>query len=178
MHSDQPEAGADLPHEQPPNRVEILFAAQGCWQPMSEHVNHTITVAEFGILAAQAAGIEEIVEVFREDAEDPLANHLVLIEHLAAEFSLLHVSRRHAKIAVTVEFNGRDIKREYRSNATVERVIRWAISPDEFDLVGDPSDFQMKHENEVLPPDMHVGQVPHPHHAVKLSLVLKVKPQG
>ena len=159
-------------------QIEILFAVQGHRQHFGQPVDRAITVGEFGVIAARAGGIEEVVEVFLEDAEEPLDGSLVLIEQLTVEFSPVHVARRHAKIAVTVEFNVRDVKRDFRPNVTVERVIKWAISPEGFDLEGDASDFQLKHGDEVLPPDTHLGQIHHPHHALKFDLVFKVKPQG
>lgn len=102
----------------------------------------------------------------------------MLIEQLSVEFAPLHVARHRARIAVTVEYNGRDIEREFRPSATVERVIKWAIGPEGFSLEGDPSDFQLKLGDEILSPGTHLGQLPHPHDAVKLDLVFKIKPQG
>lgn len=158
--------------------IEILFAVQGHRQHFGKHVDRRITVAEFSEIAARAGGIEETVEVFLEDADDPLASELILVEQLRIEFAPLHVARHRAKIAVKVEYNLRHVEREFRPNATVERITRWAIGPDGFNLEGDPSDYQLKYDGEVLPPDMHLGQVPHPHHEVTLDLVFKVKPQG
>lgn len=159
-------------------RVEVLFTAQGHREPFGEHVHPSITVGEFALIAARVHGIEEAVEVFLENAEEPLEATAVLIEQVTIESPPVHVARRHAKIAVTVEYNARDIERHFRPNVTVERIIRWAISPEGFNLEGDPSDFQLKLGEEVLAPDTHLGQIPHPHHAVKLDLVFKVKPQG
>jgi hypothetical protein len=159
-------------------RAEILFSVQGHRQPFAEQVDRRITVAAFGVMAAEVGAIEEVVEVFLEDADEPLEGALVLIERLSVAFTPLHVARHHAKIAVTVEFNARDIKREFRPNATVDRVIKWATGPDGFNLEGDPSDFQLKLGDEVLAPDTHLGQIPHPHHAEKFDLVFKIKPQG
>jgi hypothetical protein len=158
--------------------IEIFFVVQGQRQPFAEHVHSTITVAEFTAIAAPKGNFSDVVSVFVEDVDEPLGEGLALVEHLSREFSLLHVAHRHAKIAVTVEFNMRKITREFRPNATAERVVRWVISPEGFDLTGPPSDFQLKHDGEVLPPDTHIGQIPHPHHAMTLALVFKVKPQG
>jgi hypothetical protein len=158
--------------------TEILFAVQGQRDPMAHSAHPAMTVAEFAEIAARAGGIEETVEVFIEDADEPLAGELILIEHLSLEFSPLHVARHRAKIAVTIEYNMQHVEREFRPNATIERITRWAIGPEGLKLEGDPSDYQLKHDGEVVPPDMHLGQVPHPDHKVKLDLVFKIKPQG
>jgi hypothetical protein len=162
----------------PVERIEILFTVQGHREPFGEHIDRGMTVGEFGALVARSRGIEESVEVFIEDADEPLETSMVLVDVVAIEGPPVHVARRHAKIAVTVEYNARDIEREFRPNVTVERIIVWAIGPDGFNLEGDPSDFQLKYEDEVLAPDTHLGQIPHPHDAVKLDLVFEVKPQG
>jgi hypothetical protein len=158
--------------------TEILFTVQGRREPLGERVHPRITVVEFAAIAAKAGGIEETVEVFVEDAEDPLGGELILVEQLSVDFAPLHIARPNSKIAVTVEYNARDIEREYRSSATIDKITRWAIGPEGFGLEGDPSDYQLKHDGEVLPPETHIGQVDHPHHRVKLDLVFKVKPQG
>jgi hypothetical protein len=158
--------------------TEILYVVQGQREPKAAGAHPAMTVAEFAVIAARAGGIEETIEVFLEDADEPLAGELILVEQLSLEFAPLHVARHRAKIAVTVEYNLRHVEREFRPNATIERITRWAIGPDGLQLEGDPSDYQMKHDGEVLPPETHLGQVPHPHHKVKLDLVFKTKPQG
>ena len=159
-------------------RIEILFAVQGCGQPMSQMVDSRMTVAEFGAVAARAALVEDEVEVFLEDDDEPLVGGLVLVEHLAAKFAPLHVARRGATIMVTIEYNGRTIEHAFRPNATVEKVIIWTIGPEGFGLEGGVGDYQLKLGGNVLSPGSHLGQVPHPHHKVKLDLVFKIKPQG
>jgi hypothetical protein len=55
-------------------------------------------------------------------------------------------------------------------------VTKWAVgklAPTE-----DPSDFQLKHDGKVLPPDTHLGQATHGEKSIVLDLVFKVKPQG
>jgi hypothetical protein len=158
--------------------TEILFIVQGHAEPRAHSAHPTMTVAEIAEIVARADGIEETVEVFIEDAEEPLAGELILIEHLSVEFSPLHVARHRARIAVTIEYNLQQVEREFRPNATIERITRWAIGPEGLKLEGAPSDYQLKHDGVVLPPDMHLGQIPHPHHKVKLDLVFKIKPQG
>ena len=139
--------------------TEILFTAQGRREPLCEKIHPGITIEEFGVLAATAGGIEETVEVFLEDVDEPLGGKLILIEQLSVDFAPLHVARHHAKIVVTVEYNMREIERDFRPNATIERITRWAIGPEGFKLEGDPSDYQMKHDGDVLPPATHIGQL-------------------
>jgi hypothetical protein len=97
---------------------------------------------------------------------------------LAAKFAPLHVARRGATIAVTIEYNGRTITHTFRPSTTIEKIIRWAIGPDGFALEGGADDYQLKLDGNVLSPGTHLGQVPHPHHKAKLDLVFKIKPQG
>lgn len=157
--------------------VEIFFAVEGKREPLSVLVSQQVTVAEFALIAAQKSGVEGLVEVFRENAENPLDHPAILLERLDVEFSLLHVCRP-GKIATTVEYNGRSLEQAFRPSATIERIIEWAIGSDGFKLDGKPSDFQIKHNDIVLSPDTHLGQIVHGEKAVKLDLVFKVKPQG
>ena len=158
-------------------QVEIFFAVEGTREPLSVSVSRQATVAEFALIAAQKSGVEGVVEVFRENAEDPLDHSAILFERLDIEFALLHVSRP-GKIATTVEYNGRSVERHFRPSATIERVIEWAIGSHGFKLDGKSSDFQIKLNGIVLSPDTHLGQIAHREKAVKLDLVFKVKPQG
>ncbi len=171
--TDLPISGSDMA-----GLAEVIIVVQGQRDPRAHHVHKATTVSEFARVIAQAIEIDEALEIFPEDAEVPLAGDLILIEQVSVEIGPLHVARHGAKIAVKVEYNMREIERHFRPNATIERITRWAIGGDGFKLEGDPSDYQLKHVGEVLPPDTHLGQVPHPHDGVKLSLVFKVKPQG
>jgi hypothetical protein len=132
-------------------------------------------VKEFVEIAVTKTGIEGLIEVYVEDAEEPLDHDWGLIEHLAVEFGPLHVARP-GKIATTVRYQGRHIQYPFRPSATVAKVTRWAVgklAPTE-----DPVDFQLKHDGQVLPPDSHLGQVAHGEKSLFLDLVFKVKPQG
>jgi hypothetical protein len=157
--------------------IEILFTVEGRAKPFSANAGPTMTVLEFGRLAAKAGQIDEAVEVFLEDAETALAGELVLIEHLAEKFAPIHVASP-GKIKTTVEYNNRRIEHDFRANSTIARVLEWAVGKNGFDLDKPAADFQLKHKGEVLSLDDHLGQVAGGHKQVALHLVFKVKPQG
>jgi hypothetical protein len=157
--------------------VEVLFAVEGHRRHFSTKIGHRATVIEFAAVASKASGMHEPLEVFLEDSEQALAGDLVLLEQLAAEFAPLHVAQP-GEIEVTIDFNGRDARRKFRPSATMNKIITWAISPKALNLEGVASDYQLKFDGTVLPPDLHLGQVAHGEKAICLSLVFKVKPQG
>ncbi len=77
-----------------------------------------------------------------------------------------------------IAYNGRVVHERVSPSTTVRKLIAWAISPEALNLQGEASDFQLKHSGELLPLELHIGQLTHHHEAVRLTLVFKVKPQG
>lgn len=72
-------------------------------------------------------GIEGLLEVYVEDAEEPLGHDSVLlIEHLSVEFAPLHVAKP-GKIATTVRYQRRHVEHPFRPSATTAKVTRWAV---------------------------------------------------
>ena len=110
------------------------------------------TVMEFAKIAAEIGQINEAVEVFLEDAEDPLPGNLALLKHLSARFAPLHVARPHF-IKTTVEYNARKVDRLFRPSATIARIIEWSIGKDGLNLEGGAADYQLKYKGQVLSPD-------------------------
>jgi hypothetical protein len=157
-------------------RVAVVFAAEGQVEHHDAEISPTTTVKEFIDIAATKAGIEGLLEVYVEDAEEPLGHELILVEHLSFEFAPLHVAKP-GKIATMVRYQGgRHVEHPFRPAATIGRVTKWAVgklAPTE-----DPSDFQLKHDGKVLPPDSHLGQAAHGEKSIVLDLVFKLKPQG
>jgi hypothetical protein len=155
--------------------VAVVFAAEGQVGHHDAEIGPTTTVKEFIDIAVTKTGIEELLEVYLEDADEPLGHELILVEHLSVEFAPLHVAKP-GKIATTVRYQGRQVEHPFRPAATIAKVTKWAVgklAPTE-----DPSDFQLKHDGKVLPPDSHLGQAAHGEKSIVLDLVFKVKPQG
>jgi len=159
------------------DQIEVVFAVEGHMKHFAATIGPDVKVSEFAAIAAAAGQIEEMLEVFVENADAPLDGHLILIEHLSATFAPLHAARPGA-IKTTVEYNGRKVERAFRPNATIGRVIEWAIGKNGLDLEGGPADYQLKYRGEVLSPDQHLGQIAHGEKSVDLFLVFKIKPQG
>jgi len=157
-------------------RLAVVFAVEGQPGHHDVDVGSGTTVKEFIDIVVSKTGIEGLLEVYVEDAEEPLHHDLVLIEHLSIEFAPLHVAKL-GKIETTVRYQGsRHVEREFRPAATIDKVTKWAVK--QLAPTEDPSDFQLKHDGKVLPPDSHLGQAAHGQKAIVLDLVFKVKPQG
>lgn len=160
--------------DQPP---EILFAVEGERNPRNLSAPRDSTITEFVALVVRETGRGELVEVLVEDEDEPIAGERRIHELLEVGFKLIHVASK-GHIKVKVDYATRAVEREFKPSATMERIIKWAISPKELNLEGGPEDFQLKDGNEVLPADAHLGQVAKGHKHVTLTLVFKVKPQG
>ena len=154
----------------------VVFAAEGQVGHHDAEIGPATTVREFIDIAVSKTGIEGLLEVYVEDAEDPLDHELVLVEHLSIEFAPLHVAKP-GKIETTVRYQGsRHVDRAFRPAATIGKVTRWAVH--ELAPTEDPNDFQLKHDGKVLLPDSHLGQAADGKKSIVLDLVFKVKPQG
>lgn len=158
-------------------RLDVLFAAEGHPGHHSAEISRTTTVREFLDLAVTKTGIEGLLEVYSENAEEPLGHDLIVMEHLPIEFAPIHVAKP-GKIETTVRYQNRHVERAFRPAATIERVTEWAVGKHGLNLDGDPSDYQIKHDGVVLAPGSHLGQAAHGKKSVVLDLVFKIKPQG
>ena len=157
-------------------RLAVVFAVEGQPGHHDVDVGSGTTVKEFIDIVVSKTGIEGLHEVFVEDAQEPLHHDLVLIEHLSMEFAPLHVAKP-GKIETTVRYQGsRHVEHAFRPAATIAKVTRWAVK--ELAPTEDPSDFQLKHDGKMLPPDSHLGQAAHREKSIVLDLVFKIKPQG
>lgn len=155
---------------------EVLFTIEGVRKPLSLAVALATTVGQFLELVRQTHGRIDLIEILIEDEDAPLGVDEIIVARLTRDdFRLIHVATA-GEIEVTVVFNGHPKHHKFRPNATMERIVKWALKA--FELEGDPSDFQLKHGDEILPAGEHLGQVAHGKKEVKLSLVMKIKPQG
>lgn len=155
--------------------LDVIFAVEGHHAHHCAPVPPGTTVRAFTQIAITATGIDELVEVFVENGDDPLDPDLVIIEHLSVEFAPLHVGK-HGKVQVTVRYQNRPVEHAFRPAATIDRITTWAMQA--LGLHEDPVDFQLKHEGKVLAPDMHLGQVVKGTKTAAFDLVFKIKPQG
>jgi len=157
--------------------VDVVYAVEGQRKVLQTNLKHTATVREFAVVVATQYGLAGEIDVFVEDADGPLDQEQVLATCLTAKFKPLHVATR-GHIRVTVEYNGQKIEDSFRSGATVRAVISWAIGLRGFNLDGGPGDFQIKSGQEVVPADVHLGQLAHGSKELVLWLVFKIKQQG
>jgi hypothetical protein len=87
--------------EEVTERVAVVFAVEGQAGHHDAEIGPSVTVKEFIDIAVSRTGIEGLLEVYVEDAEEPLDHGLILIEHLSIEFARRHVAKT-GKIATTV----------------------------------------------------------------------------
>ncbi len=154
---------------------ELLFAVEGVRTPQSLVLEADLTVAGLLEHVRLATGRNDLVEVLIEDEEIALPHHEIVFERITIEeFRLIHVATG-GEITVSVAFNGSK-QRSFKPSATMAKVVRWAMH--EFSLQGDPSEFQLKFGETILAPGEHLGQVAHGAKELRLSLVMKIRPQG
>ena len=165
---------------------EVVYALEGHAKPFAIEVPVDASDAMVFNLIANKHGLgsdhrlfwEDDTEESRDDDEhDALVDVVGLVSRLRVDFRQIHVGRS-GKIAVSVRYNARTVERKFRPNATIRRVIRWAISKKGLDLIGQPAEFQIKHDGKVIPPQTHLGQLARCDDALAFVLVANIKPQG
>src|SRR3954468_24450401 len=87
-------------------RLDVLFAAEGHAGHHNAEIGRTTTVREFIDIAITKTGVEGLLEVYVENAEEPLGHDLILAEHLSIEFAPIHVAKP-GKIETTVRYQNR-----------------------------------------------------------------------
>jgi hypothetical protein len=101
------------------------------------------------------------VAVFVEDADEELDPTATLAVAGVADRAHLFRGRRR-RIKVAVSFNGESIDREFRPNATVGRVFRWATGPNGFDLSKEDAaehTLAISPGDTIPPRDAHLGSL-------------------
>ncbi|WP_395015323.1 hypothetical protein [Dongia sp.] len=158
-------------------KIDLLVVVEGEKQPRLVASRPEATVKEVLGLVAEGTGRADLVEVFLEDGDEPLIAERAIRDILKELDKLLHVATA-GLVKVTVEYAQKSVSRTFRPSATMERIIRWAIQPNELAVAAPVEDLQLKLGKDVVPADTHLGQVTHGHKAVTFQLVFKVKPQG
>ena len=154
---------------------ELLVALEGERRPRALNVMADVTAARLLERARESTGRDDLTEVLIEDEEIVLDGDVVIFERISVEeFKLVHVAT-HGDIVVTVVFNGSK-EAAFKPSATMAKIIAWAMKA--FGLTGDASDFQLKLGDQILAAGEHLGQIANGAKAVRLSLVMKIKPQG
>lgn len=128
-----------------------------------------VTVILDVIAAERDCSVVELILV-REGDEEPLTEIVVV------EADYPHKRRHHVhhagEVAVTIFYQAREEKRDFKRSATVETVLAWAI--DKFRI--DPamaSEFELaRHgQKEELPGSEHIGHLAGAHRELALDLV-------
>lgn len=163
--------------DRPTDSYDLVFALEGDRHPQNVTVKLDATAQEVLIAIVEKTGRTEIVEIFIEDEDECLPSDHPLVEVIIKEFKLVHAATK-GEVKVSVSYNGRNVERDFKPSATMQKVIDWAISDKGLNLEGTGADYQLKLGEEVLPPDAHVGQVSGGKKHVRLTLVFRVKPQG
>jgi hypothetical protein len=110
------------------------------------------------LVEEHADGVE--VELWLEDADEPLARERTLQDCGVEEHSHVHLGRKQ-RIKTFVRFNGETIEKDFAPSATFKRVYDWSTSEKEFNLSPDQ---KAKHTLELtgtdVEPEMdeHIGR--------------------
>lgn len=161
----------------PPQTVDVIFAIDGVRKLHQRATPEKTTVEVFRKSVQAELGGEERDAVYVSDGAKPLPPRTTIAKAVGKDDAVLHVGVAH-DVHVDVAFNGQSVHRDASPAMTVRSLIAWAIGPKGHGATGASSDYQLKLGEEILKPDLHLGQLVRDHEPLKLALVFKVKPQG
>lgn len=144
-------------------QVELFLQGEGLPDIILVRVPRDGTVRDV-LEAARAHGLSSAggdasTVVMLEDSDDALDLDAALESAGIRNRGRVHVHRCR-RVAVTVNYNGRQIERDFPPSATVRRVKRWVDSKDGFDLRGiDATEhlLQLCGSTERPDEDVHIG---------------------
>ena len=103
-------------------------------------------------------GVEGDVEIWAEDAAEPLAADATVAVLIDLEVVAIHVGN--GKITVSVTYNGETKPDRFGPGTKVDKVLDWATGSHGFKIPkGDRDDLvlRLKGSTEPLDPDTHIG---------------------
>jgi hypothetical protein len=157
-------------------KISIFFTVEGRTKSDRILLDEGGTVKQFAKEAQLVLELgSEIVHVYFEDDEDPVPDETLVEEQQGERFRLYHLASV-GRIKVTVQYQNDSKTRDFSSASTVRKVTKWAVGPEGFNLQGSLLEFDLKFGTEILPADLHLGQLGKKD--LLVSLVQKNKPQG
>jgi hypothetical protein len=106
----------------------------------------------------EAIGIDADVQIWAEDADEPLAADAKVAALADRDVAAVHVGK--GQITVTVTYNGETKSESFGPGTKLEKVLDWATGRDAFNIpAGDRDDLVLRLAGsaEPLDPDMHIG---------------------
>lgn len=155
--------------------LDVLYNVEGERKPRSGLFEATATVGDLLKSVRKNLDQDDLAGVYREDDNEALPASTLLSSIDLEDGRLLHVVRP-GEIVVEVAFNGQLVSQGFRPSTTMDAIVRWAVGA--LGLEGSSADFQLKYGDEVLAPRDHLGQIAKGQKAIRLALVMKIKPQG
>jgi len=112
--------------------IDVFYQGEGVLE-----IEHIEVAAEdtFGTLRnrlIEKHGLTIETLLFLEDADEPIAESVIVIGHVGQAGIKAHVHRCH-RIKVAVTFNNETVHREFAPSATIAKVKQWA-AVDEFHM--------------------------------------------
>lgn len=103
-------------------------------------------------------GVEDGVEIWAEDADEPLAVDAKVAVLADRGVAAVHVGK--GKITVTVAYNGQTKAKKFGPGTKIDKVLDWAVGRAGFNVpIGDRDDLVLRVSgtSDPLDPDTHIG---------------------
>src|SRR5262245_59214499 len=105
--------------------INVFYQIEGHKEVLHADVDAELTVAALTAFLIERHGLSNEILLFLEDADDALAEVVLIREHAGHAGLKVHAHRcRYVEVAVT--FNGETVHRQFAPSATVARVKQWA----------------------------------------------------
>jgi hypothetical protein len=165
-------------------QIEVFIQGEGSGTEVVVQIAPNAKVRDLAAEAARAGLVtagDAAARVYLEDGEEVLAPGQTLDKAGIGANAHLHIHRC-KKVDVRVNFNGRQVKREFPPSATLRRIKDWATGKQGFDMTDlDASEHALQLcERDARPEDdVHVGTLAEAGScSVCFDLAAKVRVEG
>lgn len=138
--------------------IDLFYQGEGLDEIQYLEFDGEAPFSELRLHLCEKHGFDPSVQIFLEDADDPVSDDTQIKECCTSKGLKLHFHRcRHIEVQVT--YNGDDVRRRFRPGATVARVKHWAAEK-KFGMseeVAGEHMLQISGSHERPTPSTHIG---------------------
>ena len=139
----------------------LSVTVEGEAAALSVEYDPEMTIAAVLEALARQYGRPELLElsVTVEDADEHIGTSIQVRELLRERRrGRVHLHRCH-RLKVTITYNNNTVEREFSPASTVERVFKWCIAPEQFNVEADAHELALELRGATTPlePHVHIG---------------------
>ena len=105
-------------------KVDVFYQIEGSREILHTEIDAEHTVANLTAILIERHGLDREILIFLEDSDEPLAEVILIREHVGHAGVKIHAHRcKHIEVSVT--FNGETVHHHFAPGKTVAKVKHW-----------------------------------------------------